>query len=61
MPTNSELRTNHKKMLFDFLKLAKDNGGSDKVIGLYELIIGTQAIMEAEDVAYVEKMIAKLK
>ena len=61
MPTNHELRVIQKNSLFDLLKLAKDNSQVQGIIGLEELIIKAQAAMEAEDVAYVEKMIAKLK
>jgi len=59
MASSIEVRTNHKKTLFALLKLKKDNA-SLHIVGLKELIIGTIAEMEAEDVAYVEKMVEQL-
>ena len=61
MPTNNKMRFIQNSILFDLLKLAKDNNGADNIKGLDELIVKTQAAMSAEEVAYVEKMIAKLK
>ena len=60
MPTNQELQVEQKKRLFQFLKLEKENKGTD-VKGLDELIIATKAEMQQEDVAYVEKMVSQLK
>ena len=42
------------------LKLQKING-TGKIIGLNDMIIATEAEMEEEDVAWVEKKIAQLK
>jgi len=59
MATNSELRTAQKTTLFELLKLKKDN--QDKTVdGLETLIAKTEAGMEQEDVAWVEKMVAKI-
>jgi len=58
MSTDKELRTNQKSHLYDLLKLKKDNPAT--VIGLNELIVKARAIMDAEDVAYVEKQIELL-
>jgi len=58
MATNLEIRLVQKTSLFKLLKLKKENG---EVKGLDEVIIETKTAMEAEDVAYVEKMIAELK
>ncbi|MCL1819823.1 MAG: hypothetical protein FWG36_04095 [Oscillospiraceae bacterium] len=61
MPSNMEMRTMQKTALYDLLKLKRDNEKSEnKVEGLFELINKAKATMEAEDVAYVEKMIAEL-
>ena len=54
MATNSEIRTTLKSWYYDLLKTKKENGSID------DLINKTEAIMEAEDVAYVEKKIAEL-
>jgi hypothetical protein len=57
-----EIRTTQKSSLFKLLKLEIENKKAGiEVKGLYELIIETKTVMEAEDVAYVEKMIAELK
>ncbi|MDR2531595.1 MAG: hypothetical protein LBC82_01995 [Oscillospiraceae bacterium] len=58
MATNNELRTAQKEELFDLLKLKMLN--KSEVKGLNELIARKRAGMEAEDVAYVEKIIAEL-
>jgi hypothetical protein len=60
MPSNRELQVEQRRRLFMLLKLQKDNG-IDKIIGLNEMIIATEAEMEEEDVAWVEKKIAQLK
>ena len=48
-----------KRMLFMLLKLRKDNANPE-IVGLKEAITGISAEMEAEDVAYVEKMTEQL-
>ncbi|MCL1819343.1 MAG: hypothetical protein FWG36_01660 [Oscillospiraceae bacterium] len=61
MPSNMEMRVMQKTALFDLLKLKRDNKKAGiNLEGLVELIIKTEATMEAEDVAYVEKKIAEL-
>jgi len=56
-----EIRTTQKTTLFKFLKLEKENKKAGiEVKGLKDLIIEAKTAMEAEDVAYVEKMIAEL-
>ncbi|MCL1821007.1 MAG: hypothetical protein FWG36_10190 [Oscillospiraceae bacterium] len=61
MPTNLEMRVMQKTALYELLKLKRDNEKSgNKVDGLFDLINKTEATMEAEDVAWVEKKIAKL-
>lgn len=57
MPSNMEIRVWQKNSLFKLLKLRKETGGSKE---LDALIIETEATMEAEDVAYVEKKIKQL-
>ena len=56
--SNMELRVWQKNGLFKLLKLEKELGKSDP---LSNLITAEKAGMEAEDVAYVEKMVAELK
>jgi len=63
MATGIEIRTAQKTALYDLLTLKaeiekENNGVLHK--GLAKLINKTKATMEAEDVAYVEKMIAEL-
>ena len=58
MPTNLEIKTSLKTQLFDLLKRQKETG--DTTI-LQPLILKTMAAMEQEDVAYVEKLVEKLK
>ena len=61
MPTNLEMRVMQKNTLFNLLKLKRDNEKQEiNLTGLRELIIATEAIMEEEDVAWVEKKIAEL-
>jgi ABC-type arginine transport system permease subunit len=45
--------------LFKWLKLKKDNSGV-KIIGLDEAIAEAKSAMSAEEVAYVEKLVAEL-
>jgi len=58
MPSIVEIRVWQKNSLFKLLKLEKELGKSD---ALSNLILEEKAGMEAEDVAYVEKMIADFK
>jgi len=61
MATNTEIKIVQKTALFDLLKLKRDSEKSGiKFEALDELIIKTEAVMEEEDVAYVEKKIAQL-
>ena len=55
MPSSLEIRVNQKRMLHQLLMI-KEN--PDK---LAEYINITKTEMEAEDVAYVEKMVEELK
>ncbi|MCL1925461.1 MAG: hypothetical protein FWF50_07750 [Defluviitaleaceae bacterium] len=59
MPNVLELRSEKKSQLFDLLKLKKENPNLE-IKGLNELILRIEASMEEEDVALVEKKIAKL-
>jgi len=59
--TNNELRANQKSELFRTLELKKINDKAGKQIeGIERLILSIKAPMEAEDVAYVEKLIDEL-
>jgi len=61
MATGIEIRTTQKTALYDLLRLKSENEKEGTFTkGLAELINKTKAVMEAEDVAYVEKMIAEL-
>lgn len=60
MATNAELKMVQKDKLYDLLKLKYDNADSN-INGLDDLINKTEAIMEEEDVAWVEKKIAQRK
>jgi len=60
MASNSEMRIAQKEKLYDLLKLRADNENI-KINGLKEVIVRAKAAMEAEDVAYVEKMLEELK
>ena len=59
MPTNKELTAEQRRRLFMLLKLKKAKD-ADKAKLLDDLIVETEAEMDAEDVAYVEKKIAKI-
>jgi len=56
MPANLELLVEQRRRLFMLLKLKKDNEGIE-IKGLEEMIIATEAEMQEEDVAYVEKKV----
>jgi|GEM_PF-404040 len=61
MASEPELRTSQKTTLFDLLDLKAENDKAGiKVIGPGKLIAKMEAVMEEEDVAYVEKKIAEL-
>ena len=59
MPTNKELTAEQRRRLFMLLKLKKTSE-ADRLKILNELILETEAEMDAEDVAYVEKKVEKL-
>jgi len=59
MATNLEMQTAQRAHLFSLKKLEKLNKGTT-VKGLKDMIIGAEAVMPEEDVAYVEKKIAEL-
>lgn len=60
LATNTELKIILNKKLYDLKKLKKRN--PDKEIAeLEDMILETEAIMEQEDVAWVDKKIAQLK
>jgi hypothetical protein len=62
MPSSIELRAAQKTELFDLLELKLLNEAEGKSIsGIEKLVARKTAAMEAEDVAYVEKIIAGLK
>ena len=61
MPSAIELRAAQKTLLFDLRKVKRDDEKAGlKLGGLVHLILKTEAAMEAEDVAWVEKKIAEL-
>ena len=61
MPTNLVMRIMQKTALYDLLMLKRDNAQQGITVkGLTELINRAEAVMEAEDVAWVEKKIAEL-
>ena len=59
MSTNLEIRIVQRDRLFDLLTLRELNRGST-VNRLEEMIISAEVSMDEEDVAWVEKKIAKL-
>jgi len=58
MASSIEIRTTQKAFLFDLLKAKIDSNDAEKALN--SLITKMEAIMEEEDVAYVEKKIAEL-
>ncbi|MCL1823019.1 MAG: hypothetical protein FWG44_02335 [Oscillospiraceae bacterium] len=63
MSSSIEIRTTQKAALFDLLMLKKEMEKEKNEANLKALeiiIVKTKTVMEAEDVAYVEKMIAQL-
>lgn len=64
MATNAELKIVQKTALYDLLTLKTDMEEADKagsLVLLNKLINKTKAVMDSEDVAYVEKMLSELK
>jgi hypothetical protein len=64
MASGIEIRTTQKNALFELLMLKREMLNEDSnanIKYLDRLIIKSKAVMEAEDVAYVEKMIAEIK
>jgi len=59
MSSNLEIQKEQRRKLYELLNLKK-NHAADLAAGLEKLINATEAEMEAEDVAYVEKKIAEL-
>ena len=65
MPTNKELSTMHRTVLFRLLKMRKEHPeiadikGLDK--GLDDFILEMIAVMDAEDVAYVREQVELVK
>jgi hypothetical protein len=59
MATNKEITAEQRRRLFMLLKL-KNAKEADKATLLNDLIIETEAEMDAEDVAYVEKKIERI-
>jgi hypothetical protein len=64
MPTNMEMRIMQKNTLHDLLvlkmEMERENSGAN-LKGLIRLINKNKTLMEQEDVALVEKMVAELK
>ena len=58
MPSNSEIRIEQKRKLFQLMSLKRMIPES---IDLDNLIVSVEAEMEEEDVAWVEKKVAQLK
>jgi len=63
MSNELEIRTVKKDELYDLLTLKEDlkAGGNPNLKALDKLINKKEAVMDAEDVAYVEKKIAELE
>ena len=59
MASDLELRTWQKTILYDLLKLKRDNPNL-RIVGLNEMLRRQIAVMDADDVARVEKEIAEL-
>jgi len=59
MSSNLEIQKEQRRKLYELLTLEKDYAG-DLATGLKKLINASIAEMEAEDVAYVEKIISEL-
>ncbi|MCL2696926.1 MAG: hypothetical protein FWE74_02455 [Oscillospiraceae bacterium] len=60
MASSIEIRATQKTALYEILMLKKQNDkAGTKVAGLNQLVTKMKVAMEAEDVAYVEKMIAE--
>ncbi|MDR2183231.1 MAG: hypothetical protein LBE55_03565 [Clostridiales bacterium] len=62
MATDAEIQIEQRRQLYQLLMLKKENDEAGvAVIGLDRLINMMMAVMYEADVAYVEKMISKLK
>ena len=59
MATNLEIRVGQRDKLYVLLKLKADNSGV-KINGLEEAINASEAVMDQEDVAWVEKKISQI-
>ena len=57
MATEKELRTQQMSTLYDLLKLQKDHPEIASNKGLLDLIKKAKAVMDKEDVAWVEKIL----
>ena len=61
MGTSLELRTSQKDKLFDLLVIKMENEKAGiEVKGLKSVITKAKALMEQEDIAFVEKMVKEL-
>jgi len=56
MASSIEIRDKHRGLLFVLLELKKKNS-NNTVIGLQESILQAIAVMDQEDVAWVEKVV----
>ena len=59
MATEKELRTQQMSTLYDLLKLQQDHPEIARNKGLLDLIKKAKAVMDKEDVAWVEKILAE--
>ena len=59
MPTEKEIRERQQSALFDLLKLVQDYPELANHKGVQDLIKRAKAVMDKEDVAWVEKIIAE--
>ena len=61
MPTNMEIRVAQKDKLFTLMKLKKVNEKAGiSVVGLNDMIIEAEAVMEQEDVALIKDKVKEL-
>lgn len=59
MPTNNELQSNQRELLFKLLRLEKRNPDV-AIVGLKDEILEIKAVMSQEDIAHVEKIVNSL-
>jgi len=59
MPTEKELRSQQMSILYDLLKLVHDYPEISDNKGVKDLIKKAKAVMEKEDVAWVEKIVSE--